>query len=290
MRGSPPTVTRKNNDLDNILAVDVIDRRRLSVVDRVRASLYIKSHFELYLWLQGEFQHCIPHQIFIAAWGDFSKELISFDIVSSIPAIRTNRIATKDISPFIGDLFTRWLVQGNTPFGSSFEALRFGPKTAGNRGLDAFKTMHSALVHGIRDARGRHDCLYVFLDANPDISSASLDNLRITLPFVDAALRQISHLPSQYATELAPHADPIDSPADPFLSCRELEIMEWVRMGKTNYEVGIILNISTFTVKNHLQRIFRKLNATNRAQAVSALRQFADDAMAPAAGFAMRDK
>ena len=44
--------------------------------------------------------------------------------------------------------------------------------------------------------------------------------------------------------------------------------MEWVRMGKTNQEIGMILNISAFTVKNHLQRIFKKLDAMNRAQAV----------------------
>ena len=55
------------------------------------------------------------------------------------------------------------------------------------------------------------------------------------------------------------------------LSQREIEIMEWVRIGKTNYEIGMILNISAFTVKNHLQRIFKKLDVTNRAQAVERL-------------------
>ena len=50
---------------------------------------------------------------------------------------------------------------------------------------------------------------------------------------------------------------------------RELQIMQWVEMGKTNQEIGVILDISTFTVKNHLQRIFKKLDVYNRAQAVS---------------------
>jgi DNA-binding CsgD family transcriptional regulator len=45
--------------------------------------------------------------------------------------------------------------------------------------------------------------------------------------------------------------------------------MDWVRMGKTNAEIGSILSISSFTVKNHLQHIFKKLDVYNRMQAVS---------------------
>ena len=40
-------------------------------------------------------------------------------------------------------------------------------------------------------------------------------------------------------------------------------------MGKTNAEIGSILCISSFTVKNHLQNIFKKLDVYNRVQAVS---------------------
>lgn len=59
---------------------------------------------------------------------------------------------------------------------------------------------------------------------------------------------------------------------NPFgMSHRELEVMDWVRKGKTNQEIGMILDISAFTVKNHLQRIFRKANVLNRAQAVAKL-------------------
>lgn len=53
------------------------------------------------------------------------------------------------------------------------------------------------------------------------------------------------------------------------LSARENEVMHWVKMGKTNHEIGSILEISAFTVKNHLQRIFRKLEALNRTHAVA---------------------
>jgi DNA-binding CsgD family transcriptional regulator len=55
------------------------------------------------------------------------------------------------------------------------------------------------------------------------------------------------------------------------LSARELEIMQWVRMGKTNSEIAMILHLSTFTVKNHMRRIYKKLDVLNRAQAVGSL-------------------
>jgi DNA-binding CsgD family transcriptional regulator len=52
------------------------------------------------------------------------------------------------------------------------------------------------------------------------------------------------------------------------LSAREVEILQWVALGKTNPEIGKILKISEFTVKNHMQRIFKKMDVSNRAQAV----------------------
>jgi DNA-binding CsgD family transcriptional regulator len=48
--------------------------------------------------------------------------------------------------------------------------------------------------------------------------------------------------------------------------------MGWVCSGKTNVEIGLILDISSFTVKNHLQRIFKKLDVVNRSQAVAKMR------------------
>lgn len=53
------------------------------------------------------------------------------------------------------------------------------------------------------------------------------------------------------------------------ISQREREILEWVQMGKTNYEIGCILSISEFTVKNHMKRICSKLDAGNRTHAIA---------------------
>lgn len=57
------------------------------------------------------------------------------------------------------------------------------------------------------------------------------------------------------------------------LSERESEIMDWVGKGKTNAEIGSILSISEFTVRNHLYHIFQKLGVYNRTQAASKIAQ-----------------
>ncbi|PCK01961.1 MAG: hypothetical protein COA42_22600 [Alteromonadaceae bacterium] len=51
------------------------------------------------------------------------------------------------------------------------------------------------------------------------------------------------------------------------LSDRELEVLHWVALGKTNWEVSVILDISIYTVKNHVKAILRKLCVNNRTQA-----------------------
>ena len=248
-------------------------------IKQVRESLQVRCHLQLMLWLQGDFQRSLPHQIFIAAWGDFSRDLVQHDVVSTLPALRTSSIANKDISHLTGHLFRRWLGNGATPFAAYYENLPLGQESAGRKDLEAFTAMHSVLVHGIRDARGRHDCIYVFLNSGPVVEPEALDHLRIMLPFVDTAVRQVEHLPCQNLEDAAPQELDLPEEAgslptgDLELSSRELEIMHWVRMGKTNNEVGELLNISTFTVKNHLQRIFRKLDVTNRAQAVAQVRR-----------------
>ena len=87
---------------------------------------------------------------------------------------------------------------------------------------------------------------------------------------MDAALRQMPPLPQQRRQAASPALAARGAADDASgLSERETQIMAWVAMGKTNSEIGAILNISGFTVKNHMQRIFQKLNVFNRAQAVS---------------------
>jgi DNA-binding NarL/FixJ family response regulator len=68
----------------------------------------------------------------------------------------------------------------------------------------------------------------------------------------------------------------VDRPttAEAPLSPREVEILQKIAYGSTTKEVADQLGISFHTVKTHLERIFEKLGANDRAQAVAiAIRQ-----------------
>ena len=56
------------------------------------------------------------------------------------------------------------------------------------------------------------------------------------------------------------------------LTARETEVLTWIAQGKTNYEIGVILNACTGTICKHVEHILCKLDVKNRtAAAVIAL-------------------
>lgn len=49
---------------------------------------------------------------------------------------------------------------------------------------------------------------------------------------------------------------------------RDYQFVLWISAGKTNWEIGNILEISEYTVKTHVHRILSKLHLANRAQII----------------------
>jgi LuxR family quorum-sensing system transcriptional regulator CciR len=54
----------------------------------------------------------------------------------------------------------------------------------------------------------------------------------------------------------------------PFLTDRELECLRWIAVGKTSWDIGVILGISESAVKFRVKRTFQKLGTNNRIMAV----------------------
>ena len=71
------------------------------------------------------------------------------------------------------------------------------------------------------------------------------------LKITDAANEPVMRLPDHLGLDLRSH---------------ELDVLSWLTQGKTNPEIAELLNISAFTVKNHAQRIFKKLKVNNRTE------------------------
>ena len=50
---------------------------------------------------------------------------------------------------------------------------------------------------------------------------------------------------------------------------REQEMLEWLKQGKTSWEIGQILGISENTVNFHIKNLMKKLEAVNRPHLVA---------------------
>ena len=68
---------------------------------------------------------------------------------------------------------------------------------------------------------------------------------------------------------------PVGASARPLepLSERELEVLALLASGRTNAEIARDLFVALGTVKSHVNNIYRKLGASNRAEAVSKARE-----------------
>lgn len=112
----------------------------------------------------------------------------------------------------------------------------------------------------LRDGYTTYLCL---TDPNPggapDTDASMRRNLAILTPVLHNVLSRLAFEESQQAKD-----DPIS-----LLTPREREILNWIRMGKTNSEISCILGIAFSTIKNHVQRILIKLQVNNRTQAIS---------------------
>jgi len=234
-----------------------------TLIEVIRRSYTIKKHIDFFSWQQNYLSSIFPHDVLIAVWGDFNNNQLSYDISSKIPGIRTQALQKSPgrMDSLMADLYHKWLTNGEkwyriNNFVTDSDTYTF-PVFLNNKLSD----MQSLLVYGVRDERGDNDCLYVFMDQSKEFP-VTPPILGMLMPHLDTALRRIENIEGKNDDELQEeHLQGI--------SDREQEIIHWLRLGKTNFEISIILGISTNTVKNHLKRIFKKLDVSSRAQAVA---------------------
>ncbi len=100
------------------------------------------------------------------------------------------------------------------------------------------------------------------------VSLASMED--ITLTFVDRACLDMTArvIHERCRKEIGFGMMPEDTPK---LTARELECMQWVGLGKTDWEIAQVLGISASTVHFHVEGAKKKLGLSSRAEAVARL-------------------
>jgi len=224
----------------------------------------VRRRVEFFAWTQGHLQDLIPHGLLLCAMPRSTGGRMFFDYFYNVP-IHPN-VLSRLCHPRQGlaaEMVDLWLSAGAEP-------LAIGPALPGavqGRLGEALGSLGlgEVIVHGIPSSQtgGGVHCFFGFVGLTSAATPRERHLIELLVPHVfNAYCRAIAR-----DRPTAPRSvDPTD--ADLLVTDREVEILKWVREGKSNQEIGMILNISPLTVKNHVQKILRKLQASNRAQAV----------------------
>lgn len=218
----------------------------------------LTSRDDLRRWLGCEVQRLLPHDALLAATGQFGRGDVRVDLLVVQPA--QTLAPASALMPLAHALRDGWIAAQHAPCRVDLSDLPLPPGLQGLRG---------AWVHGQRECAPPNERIIALLGPGASFGEHAAQALRLLQPFIDAALRRLPQSAPRSGLSLAGLEGL--RPARQPLSERERQIMSWVAMGKTNPEIGCILQISEFTVKNHLKSIYTKLDVTNRAQAVAKL-------------------
>jgi transcriptional regulator EpsA len=242
----------------------------------VQAASKIGSHLDLYRLLQGGIQHFIPHQILISAWGDFRGAALTLDVVSSLPGVRTDLFTKCGLEPVIKGFLEQFIAGGRRPLQLGSADIELMKRTSDGCPIQlAMQRMNSIQVFGLRNERDNQETLYIALNPSAVSHKPATEYhaflIDSVIAQIDVAFRKVAALKTADAANEPVIRLPENLGLN--LSSRELDVLTWLTQGKTNPEIAELLNISAFTVKNHAQKIFKKLKVNNRTE-VAALMGF----------------
>jgi transcriptional regulator EpsA len=235
--------------------------QRESLMFNLDASLRVYARHHFFEWTQGLLQNLVKHELLLCALrnGQPSSYYVdSFSTAPDEPRVfidlfrRDTAMVPHIIKIWEGNHFEPVIFE--TDSGSAFAGSTFG------RELKRIGA-NCVIAHGTYDALGKLESFFLFACQQEGIGPQHVHLVELIVPFLHSAwirtqINRSLDNPGMKAAEVA------------VLTARQLEILKWIYLGKSNIEIGMILAISPLTVKNHVQKILRKLDVQNRTQAI----------------------
>jgi len=232
-----------------------------SLLLNIDASLRVHARHQLFGWTQGMLQSLVKHELLVCALLSSRPTSYQVDCFASpwIDPEKVSEVFRRDAA-FVAHLVSQWVE-------SEFHPVVCSAGSGGPLARDAFTAelqrlgADSVIAHGTYDSLGKPVSLFVLAAMPGDLGREQAFVLELIVPFLHLAwMRTQLKGPLEDSGATAQSVNP--------LSAREKEILRWIHLGKSNSEIGTILGISPLTVKNHVQKILRKLNVQNRTHAV----------------------
>jgi len=248
-----------------------------AIVRLVEGAPAVRRRYQFFVWTQSQMQALLPHQVLVCGAYQRHRRAVVLDAFHNIvlpPEVLAS--LTDPASPLVAALVARWVDGRAQPRALDLSRLD-GAAADAAAGLRTGLGYTHLLVHGVaRPQRPAEiESLFIFGGSGGSAQlaqrSACLD---LVLPHLHSTWQRV------VATELelqrpGPGPGPAAPPSAPppaargTVTDRERQILRWVREGMSNQQIAEVLAISPLTVKNHIQKILRKLGAGNRAQAVA---------------------
>ena len=247
------------------------DRRAQAIVQVIEASVDVRRKYQFFVWTQSSFQLLLPHKVVICGLYDRSRKQVRLELVNSI-VVPANLLTllTDGQSPLMQHVVNAWINNRGRPLVVKLEALAGRGVAAASESLQA-AGYSQLLVHGVsRPQRASEiESLFVFASPGSGISALQLGSIELLLPYLHSTYLRVQSIERETTEARSQPVAARSGYSSASISEREEQVLGWVREGMSNQEIGVQLGISPLTVKNHVQKILRKLGATNRAQAVA---------------------
>lgn len=230
------------------------------VIQVCEISLRVVSRHQFDAWVRGPLNSLIPHSgliVWIHRHDGGSSDLAAIEVASRGGA--PSHLSSMDTIRLGSDLRRRWLLAEQVP-------LLLNAGCVGADLLPRIPESAQIVIHGVEPLFGGAASLFALDCDNRQDFAQVLFMTQLIAPYLQLAVQRLDG-----AADKSEGISPVrlrPTPAEG-LTAREIEVLECMRDGKTNAEIGSVLNISPFTVKSHLQRMFRKLKVSTRTQAVA---------------------
>jgi LuxR family transcriptional regulator, quorum-sensing system regulator CviR len=122
--------------------------------------------------------------------------------------------------------------------------------------------MTDGYSHGVKPMfTDKNGSMFCFSGPSLECNTRCEAMLEVVVPHLHLALSHLFNIEPRNAMNIA-------------ISAREKEVLDWLKQGKTSWDISVILGISQRTVNFHVYNIMEKLGATNRPQAVAIATRF----------------
>lgn len=246
-RGAFADLTDMRKDAGIILS----DEEQSRLIRAIESAIEVRRTDQFHDWMRGPFRAVLPHEsvICMTLGGQGEARQVDFLHHTLVDAALTEVLCHPERG--LAVRLARSCPTGRqlscTMVASDFDALLDGPARSA-------APLRNAVIHRTRLVSG---AAYFIVLVN--VAADRIDRCQHVLKLMS------SHLKMALARAVSAE----EGGNGAALTEREREILVQMADGRSNREISAALGINAITVKNHIAKIYRKLNVQNRVDAVS---------------------